>query len=46
MLNWPELLKMCALAAVAALLGAHWLGPLDTALVGVVVFYLLTVRAG
>lgn len=36
---------MAALAAVIGLAVAHWLSPLDTALVTVATFYLLLVRA-
>lgn len=39
-----QLLKMAAIASFAALLAVHWLSPLDSALVGVVAFYLLLVR--
>jgi hypothetical protein len=39
-----EVVKMAALATVAALVASHWCGVTDTALVGVGVFYLLLVR--
>jgi hypothetical protein len=39
-----ELVKVAALAAVVALITAHFLGTLNTALVAVVAFWLLLAR--
>ncbi len=44
--DWPQVLKMAALAATLALAVSRWLSVQDAALVAVAAFYLLTVRAG
>lgn len=43
---WWQAAKIAALSALAALAAVHWLSPLDSALVGLGVLYLLFVRAG